>query len=222
MKYPKWSSVGLCAALILGPAVTPRAAEAQIWKTIKEHAAKKAAEKAAEATTKVVETSNGVVDSSLTKTGRGVDTLVNKAGTVADTVMNKTEHGVASAAKSLTGRTGGGGDNIKASLAAGRLVLADLKFAPGTAVFSADGAKTLDKVAKAMLSTDVTYLLESHAIDGADATTNQTLSEQRGAAVKARLVAAGVPTARLFVMSYGATRPATSGSSNRIEIAKMQ
>ena len=130
MKHTRWSTVGLCAALVLGPAMTPRAAEAQIWKTIKEHAQKKAAEKTAEAAAKVVTTSNGVVDSSLTKTGRGVDTLVNKAGTVADTAMNKTERGVSSVAKSLTGGVGGGGDKIKASLAAGRLVLADLKFAP--------------------------------------------------------------------------------------------
>ena len=220
MKHVRWSSIGLCAALILGAAMTPRAADAQIWKTIKDHAKKKVAEKTTEAATRVVETSNGVVDSSLTKTGRGVDTLVNKAGTAADTAMNKTGRGVSSMAKSLTG--GGGGDKITASLAAGRLVLADLKFAPGTAVFSADGAKTLDKVAKAILSTDVTYLVESHATDGADAAANQSLSETRGAAVKARLVAAGVPTTRLFVMSYGATRPAASGSSNRIEIAKMQ
>jgi outer membrane protein OmpA-like peptidoglycan-associated protein len=201
--------------------MTPRAADAQIWKTIKDHAKKKAAEKTTEAATRVVETSNGVVDSSLTKTGRGVDTLVNKAGNVADTAMNKTERGVSSVAKSLTGG-GGGGDKFKASLAAGRLILADLKFAPGSADVSTDGGKTLDKVAKAILSTDVTYLLESHATDGADAAANQSLSEKRGAAVKARLVVAGVPTTRLFVMSYGATRPAASGTSNRIEIAKMQ
>ena len=221
MKHVRWSSIGLCAALILGAAMTPRAADAQIWKTIKDHAKKKAAEKTTEAATRVVETSNGVVDSSLTKTGRGVDTLVNKAGNVADTAMNKTERGVSSVAKSLTGG-GGGGDKFKASLAAGRLVLTDLKFAPGDTAISADGGKTLDKVAKAILSTDVTYLVESHATDGADAATNQSLSEKRGTAVKARLVAAGVPTTRLFVMSYGATRPASSGSSNRIEVAKMQ
>ena len=221
MKHVRWSSIGLCAALILGAAMTPRAADAQIWKTIKDHAKKKAAEKTTEAATRVVETSNGVVDSSLTKTGRGVDTLVNKAGTVADTAMNKTERGVSSVAKSLTGG-GGGSDKLKTSLAAGRLVLADLKFAPGSADVSTDGGKTLDRVAKAILSTDVTYLLESHATDGADAAANQSLSEKRGAAVKARLVVAGVPTTRLFVMSYGATRPAASGTSNRIEIAKMQ
>ena len=221
MRHVRWSSIGLCAALILGAAVTPRAADAQIWKTIKDHAKKKAAEKTTEAATRVVETSNGVVDSSLTKTGRGVDTLVNKAGNVADTAMNKTERGVGSMAKSLTG-FGGGGDKIKSSLAAGRLVLTDLKFAPGSADISTDGGKTLDKVAKAILSTDVTYLVESHATDGADAAANQTLSEQRATAVKARLVAAGVPTTRLFVMSFGNTRPAATGSSNRIEIAKMQ
>jgi len=221
MKHVRWSSIGLCATLILGAAMTPCAADAQIWKTIKDHAKKKAAEKTTEAATRVVETSNGVVDSSLTKTGRGVDTLVNKAGNVADTAMNKTERGVSSVAKSLTGG-GGGGDKMKSSLAAGRLVLADLKFASGDTAISADGGKTLDKVAKAILSTNVTYLVESHATDGADAATNQSLSEKRGAVVKARLVAAGVPTTRLFVMSHGATRPAASGSSNRIEIAKMQ
>lgn len=220
MKHVRWSSIGLGVALILGAAMTPRAADAQIWKTIKDHAKKKAAEKTAEAATRVVETSNGVVDSSLTKTGRGVDTLVNKAGNVVDTAMNKTERGVSSTAKSFTGA--GGGDKIKASLVAGRLVLADLKFAPGSAEVSTDGGKTLDKVAKAILSTDVTYLVESHATDGADAAANQSLSEKRGSAVKARLVAAGVPGTRLFVMSYGDTRPAASGTSNRIEIAKMQ
>lgn len=220
MKHVRWSSIGLGVALILGAAMTPRAADAQIWKTIKDHAKKKAAEKTAEAATRVVETSNGVVDSSLTKTGRGVDTLVNKAGNVVDTAMNKTERGVSSTAKSFTGA--GGGDKIKASLVAGRLVLADLKFAPGSAEVSTDGGKTLDKVAKAILSTEVTYLVESHATDGADAAANQSLSEKRGSAVKARLVAAGVPGTRLFVMSYGDTRPAASGTSNRIEIAKMQ
>ena len=220
MRHVRWSSIGLGVALILGAAMMPRAADAQIWKTIKDHAKKKAAEKTAEAATRVVETSNGVVDSSLTKTSRGVDTLVNKAGSVADTAMNKTQRGVSSAAKSFTGP--GGGDKIKASLAAGRLVLADLKFAPGSAEVSTDGGKTLDKVAKAILSTDVTYLVESHATDGADAAANQSLSEKRGTAIKARLVAAGVPGTRLFVMSYGDTRPAASGTSNRIEIAKMQ
>ena len=56
----------------------------------------------------------------------------------------------------------------------------------------------------------------------------QALSEQRAKAVKARLVAGGVPAARLLAVGYGATRPAegnANGNANgnaRIELTRAQ
>lgn len=223
MTQTRLITIAASAFLLAGLAAVPRRAEGQLLGAIKKQAADKVKQKKDEQDKKVLDATGKVVDSSLTKTGRGTEKVVDAAGSIVDTAMNKTERGVSGAAHSLTGKGGASEDaRIRAQLDSGRLVLPGLGFAAGSAEPNGAGAAQLAHVAKAMLATSATYLIESHVAEGSDAASNQALSEKRGAAVKAKLVADGVPAGRLFVMSYGSQRPAANGANSRIEIAKMQ
>ena len=209
--------------LLAGVTTVPRRAEGQLLGAIKKQALERAKQKKAEEDKKVLDATGKAVDSSLAKTERPADRIVEAAGSIADTAMNKTERGVRGAAHSLTGKGGANEEaRIRAQLDSGRLVLPTLGFTAGGAEPDGAGAAQLVRVAKAILATRATYLIESHVAEGSSAATNQALSEQRGASVKAKLVADGVPAGRLFVMSYGSQRPAANGANSRIEIAKMQ
>lgn len=221
MKHSRLITACACAA-VATLTLAPRHAESQILQRIKQQAKSKVEQKKTDEENHVLATSGKAVDSSMAKTGRAADATVDKVGAIADTAMNKTEHGVSSAAHSLAGRKGSDDAWIRTQLDSGRLVLAKLGFAPGAIVPDGDGRAVLAKVAKAIMATSATYLVESNVADGANAAANQALSEQRGAAVKQQLVGDGVPASRLFVMSYGSQRPAANGANTRIEIAKMQ
>ena len=224
MTHTKLITIAAGAVVVLaGLSTTPRRADGQLLGAIKKQAQEKAKEKKAEQNKKVLDATGKAVDSSLTKTTRVEDRVVERAGSIADTAINKTERGVTGAAHSLTGKGGASEDaRIRAQLDSGRLVLPSLGFAAGSTEPDGAGAAQLARVAKAMLATSATYLIESHVADASDAAANQSLSEKRGAAVKAKLVADGVPAGRMFVMSYGSQRPAANGANSRIEIAKMQ
>jgi outer membrane protein OmpA-like peptidoglycan-associated protein len=223
MTHTRLFMIAAGAIVVAGLTTVPRRADAQLLGAIKKQAADKVKQKKDDQDKKVLDATGKAVDSSLTKTGRAEDKVVERAGSIADTAMNKTERGVSGAAHSLTGKGGASEDaRIRTQLDSGRLVLPALGFAAGGSEPNGAGAAQLARVAKAMLATSATYLIESHVADGSDAAANQALSEKRGAAVKAKLVADGVPAGRLFVMSYGSQRPAANGASSRIEIAKMQ
>lgn len=223
MTHTRLITIAVGAFLVAGLTSVPRRAEGQLLGAIKKQAADKVKQKKEEHDKKVLDATGKVVDSSLTKAERPADKAVDAAGSIVDTAMNKTERGVSGAAHSLTARGGAGEDaRIRAQLDSGRLVLPALGFAAGTPEPNGAGAAQLARVAKAMLATSATYLIESHVAEGSDPAANQALSEKRGAAVKAKLVADGVPAGRLFVMSYGSQRPAANGANSRIEIAKMQ
>jgi outer membrane protein OmpA-like peptidoglycan-associated protein len=71
------------------------------------------------------------------------------------------------------------------------------------------------------------FTIEGHTDSTATAAHNQTLSEQRAAAVKAQLVAAGVPAARLATKGLGASQPVADNGSTigraqnrRVELVK--
>ncbi|HEX6058060.1 MAG TPA: OmpA family protein [Gemmatimonadaceae bacterium] len=168
----------------------------------------------------IVAAASKMVDSTAEKTGRGVDATVNKVGTVVDTAMNRTERGITSAATALTG---GREDPIASELEAGRAIVRTLVWVEGTAELDPRSDATVGRIAKAMRATESVYLIEAHVADGGDAASSQALTDARAAALKARLVAAGVPAGRLFAMAYGATRPPTDGGeAERIELAPMQ
>lgn len=211
-----FASVAIVLALL---AATPLAADGQgVLKRIKEDAAKKAAERKAKAEENAVGTASRMTDSTLEKTGRGVDATVNKVGTVVDTAMNKTERGITNAV------SGGGPDKIATDLADdGRAIVRELKWAADGAELAPDANAVVKRIAKALKATDKIYLVEVHTDAGADAAASQALSDQRAAALKAKLVAEGVPAGRLFAMGFGGTRaPTDGGVAARIELAKMQ
>jgi outer membrane protein OmpA-like peptidoglycan-associated protein len=112
--------------------------------------------------------------------------------------------------------------DVAAALAAGRAVLPGLRFAEGTAMLEPSSAALISQVAGALARTPGQFLIEGH-VDGRHTPATQALSEQRAAAVKAALVAAGSSPMQLAAVGYGATRPvAGAKSSARIEIARTQ
>jgi outer membrane protein OmpA-like peptidoglycan-associated protein len=208
----------LIGALLLA-AIAPASADAQgnVMKRIKEQAAARAKVRKDSMDNHLVRAATTAVDSAVGKTGRGVDSTVSKVGHVTDTLMNKTERGI-------SGITRGGKENrIGPALANGRAVLAELAFEPGTVRFAASAAETLGQLAEALKATTGTWLIEAHVGADADPAAAQALTQERAVAVKADLVARGIPAERLFAMGLGATRPPTVGTpTTRIEVAKMQ
>ena len=89
-------------------------------------------------------------------------------------------------------------------------------------MLESSAAPLINQLAAALARTPGQFLIEAH-VDGKNGAATQALSEQRAAAVKSALVAAGSPPMQLAAVGYGATRPvAGSKSSARIEIARTQ
>jgi len=213
--------------IILLVAAAPGLADGQVWKKIKEAAKAKVEAQKTKAATHVVEAAGTVVDSTLEKSGRGVDSAVNKATTVADTAMNATERGV----KGVVGGVAGAfkGDGQQQDLAKGRAVVAGIRFAAGSDEIAPSSAAAITRLAKAILATTGTFLVESHTAATNDPTADQAMTDRRATAVKARLIAEGVPAARLFSMGFGATKPpappaakTSAARADRIEVSRMQ
>ncbi|HEX2780159.1 MAG TPA: OmpA family protein [Gemmatimonadaceae bacterium] len=220
-----WVSL-VIATLALVTIGAPRASDAQIGQLIKQRAAKKASERKDKMDSTLVHAADKAVDSTLEKSGRGVDTVVSKGSVAFDTVLNRTGSAVSSAGKALTGG-GGSSDHIAADLASGRAVIKSIQFAADSDEPTPASDGVLKSLAKALMATQGPYLIEGHVDPGSDPGAAQGVSQRRAAAVKARLVALGVPEGRLFAMGFGATRPATGNASAttgnaRIEVAKMQ
>ncbi|GAC1653432.1 MAG: hypothetical protein NVS4B3_16510 [Gemmatimonadaceae bacterium] len=215
----------MVALLLLTGASVPAIAGAQWGSALKQRivdgTAQKVAEKSARAETTLAKAADKAADSTLDKTERGANFVVTKAGDVVDAGLNKTEAGMSGlfAGKETTA------DQIAAELSAGRVVLRNVAFTPGTAQLAPGSDRVLTKVAKAIGATPGTYLLEGHVatVDPS----SPTLSEQRANAVKVRLIELGVTPQRLFAMGLGASRPvagtaAGAETNERIEVAKMQ
>jgi len=109
----------------------------------------------------------------------------------------------------------------------GRVVVTDttteildvVEFDPGTATLRARSFRTLDAVAATLLGNPSIELVEvqSHTSGIGDGAANQTLSEQRAAAVTRYLVAAGVDSSRLTSEGYGDTEPIARGEPTKNE-----
>lgn len=109
-------------------------------------------------------------------------------------------------------------------LAQGRLVLREIRFAPGSDRINQSSATVLRELAQALIGNAGVFLIEGHTDASADAGSAQLLSERRAAAVKARLVSEGVAAGRLLAVGYGASRPRRDdGRHNaRIEVTRVQ
>jgi outer membrane protein OmpA-like peptidoglycan-associated protein len=210
-----------CAAL-LAWCLTPSDAEAQsIMRRIKAEAAKRVQNGRARIDSTVMRTAGTAVDSAVSKTNRGTDAVAGRVSNVANGAIAGAEHGVTHAF--TRGRTIATRD-FAARLAQGRLVLDSLRFAAGSDQPDASADAIIARLAAALGATTGTMLIEGHV----DATSNpadaQALSQKRASAVKARLVAAGIPADRLLAVGYGTTRPNTENpqASARIEIVRAQ
>jgi outer membrane protein OmpA-like peptidoglycan-associated protein len=208
------------AALLVAWPATPERAQAQsILKRIKDQTAKRVEERRAKLDSAVITTTGGVVDSAVTKSGRGADAVVNKAGSVANTVISATERGV----KNVVGGANPGHD-IAARLSGGRAVFEEIRFADGSDQIDPASQEVLKHLAAALTGMTGTVLIEGHTDPLAPPGDPQALSQRRATAVKTQLAAQGVPAERMLAVGYGATRPnaANSKANARIEVVRAQ
>ena len=215
-------SIVLLALAVGAGQLAPTPAHAQLLKKIRNQVEQRVEAAKARADSAALARASQTVDSTLAKTERGVDTVVSKTAGVADAVVGKTEELVSSAAGALSGT--GDDKKLAAELETGRVVLAEVRFVGATDQMEDSSEPYLERLAKLLAQQSGTFLIEGHVGDVGSAAANHALSEKRSAAVKARLVAAGVPAERLFAMGLGAMRPPTDpkASHARIEIARMK
>jgi OOP family OmpA-OmpF porin len=208
-------------ALAVAAALTPARADAQdLFKKIRDEAAKRVEQRKAKVDSTVMTRAVGTVDSTLEKTGRGADAVVNRVVGVADTAITRTERGV----RHAVARDDASGA-LAAQLAAGHAVIRDIGFAANSDQLDESAAAAIKRLAKALATTEGTFLIEGHTDLAETPEVARALSERRAAAVKAHLVAGGVSAARLLAVGYGATRPAADGAQGgnaRIELTRAQ
>ena len=106
------------------------------------------------------------------------------------------------------------GELRKELAASGRARLSGILFDTDKATIKAASLPTIDEVVR-LLATEPAWRLtvEGHTDATGTAAHNQTLSEQRAAAVKAYLVAKGVAEARLATAGFGATKPVADNAT---------
>ena len=204
----------LAAVATVAISLAPRGASAQILDRIKQQTADKLKDKKKAADDKVVGAAGQVVDSVAEKSARGVDSAVTRTSNTLNAAVDRTEQTVSGAFK-------GGGENALAKqLAAGRVVLTDIRFAEdGT--LTAASLETVRTLAKLMKAGTDTWVIEAHVVAGAG---DQPLSEQRARVIKGSLIEEGMEMSRIFARGLGSTRPAggAGAPADRIEILRMQ
>lgn len=107
-------------------------------------------------------------------------------------------------------RIAAGGKNLYDALAEkGRVATQGIYFDTGSDRLRPESAPTLKEIAGMLKDHgDLSLTIEGHTDNVGDAANNQTLSEQRAAAVKAALVSEyGVDAARLETAGFGASKP---------------
>jgi outer membrane protein OmpA-like peptidoglycan-associated protein len=105
------------------------------------------------------------------------------------------------------------------------VVLPTVLFKQGTAELLPEASPALDRLAADLLAAPALRLrIAGHTDRLGEPGKNQVLSEQRADAVKAYLVKAGVPAARLETVGYGDTRPlhpSPDVRNRRVEVEKL-
>jgi outer membrane protein OmpA-like peptidoglycan-associated protein len=109
--------------------------------------------------------------------------------------------------------------------ASGRVVVPELRFAPSGDTLLAAAAPAVRRVGRVLLAVPGSILIEAHTASTHDVTADQARSDRRAAAVKARLVAVGVPASCLFTVGVGGTKAksTTRGADpERIELSRLK
>lgn len=112
-------------------------------------------------------------------------------------------------------------EQLAAQLAAGRAVIGGLAFIGATDTLESSSELALTRLAKALVATAGTFLIEAHVPPSRDVLADQSLTDRRAAVVRTRLIAAGVPATRLLAMGFGATRASSTSPQARIELSLM-
>ena len=112
-------------------------------------------------------------------------------------------------------------DELAGQLAAGRAVIGGLAFIGATDTLEPASDAAVARIAKALTTIPGIFLIEAHVPASGEVLAEQSLTDRRAAALRTRLVAAGVPATRLVAMGYGATRTPTPSMKARIEISRM-
>ena len=217
--YPQGPAPQAGPTVTTGPApdTTPRVRNGkQFLQRITGHAKRAASDVASNTTTSVADATGDVIGNTLQTGGEVV-----KSG--AGAVTGAAGKQVAGVGKVLGARQDSKDpEDIAAALAQGRVVLRGLRFTEGTAILEPSSGALISQIAGALARTPGQFLIEAH-VDGKHSPAAQALSEQRAAAVKAALVAAGSSPMQLAAVGYGATRPIPGAKSNaRVEIARTQ
>jgi hypothetical protein len=111
-----------------------------------------------------------------------------------------------------------------AQMKSGLPIIVDLQFIAGFDSLPPSADTTITRLARLFVGTTGTFLIEAHSAPSGDALLDQWLTDRRAAAVRAQLIAAGVPSVRLFAMGFGATRPPRAAQRvplARIEVSRM-
>ena len=127
-------------------------------------------------------------------------------------------------------RVAAGGRKLYDALAAkGRVATHGILFATGSAEIEGESTPTLKEIGEMLAAhAELELTIEGHTDNTGSAAANQTLSEQRAAAVKQYLVAHyGVDAARLDAKGFGASKPVASNDTpegrqqnRRVELVK--
>lgn len=108
----------------------------------------------------------------------------------------------------------GGKDLYRAIMEDGRMTLEGIEFDVGSDRLRPTSDAPLAAAAAVLKAkTDLTVEVEGHTDDTGAEAANLALSQRRAQAVMARLVALGVPAARLTAKGYGASRPIASNET---------
>lgn len=197
--------------LVLGTALLAlqtSPAQGQLFGRIKEMAARKVAEAAAERVAKATQAGSAAIDSTVDKGGRQFDSAVVRSGDgLKAAVRSESAGDIAQSSDSAVSR-------ISAELSLGRLSLDALRFDDGDRLDAASSA-SLKTVARAMKGTIGGYVVKVRI---ASTTGAQQHADRRAAAIRVTLVAEGVEAERLFSAGVGES----GGAGSRVEILRIK
>jgi outer membrane protein OmpA-like peptidoglycan-associated protein len=199
------------ALTVLALLVLAAPARAQLLKEIKESARQKVGERKERTRAHVIQRATEPVDSALERGIRPVDSLVSKAATGAGrSVARLGREGEAARDQERQRLT-------EALAVQGRAELPGLAFTDGSDALEPGTEPFLAALVDVLDADPGVFLLEGSG-DASNDAGGRTLGEQRAAAVKSALVAAGIPAGRLFGVGRGDEAVGTP----RMSVARMQ